>query len=131
MKFIPYHRDDLKVFKAIEYCHVANRWKVLDTATGVYQLFKKHGMLNYTKSDLVFANLNTIAILGEASLADHLYIKQQIAAISVFGDDALQRIATNIVDYQQLLDIEPHGMTLELRRSILAFATVFDTVEVG
>jgi hypothetical protein len=124
MKFLPFHNDGVLVFRLFRHTRevdsIANffssgYWEKLDVDRNVFSLYERHGMLDFTKSDLIFWELN------KGSVSD--YIIEQAHLISKSADDALWRIATNLVDYNQLLEIEPYGMSTQLRRSILAFAT--------
>ena len=130
MKFLPCRIEESIVFKLIRHTKetdsIANffssgYWEKIDTDTNVFSLYKRHGMLDFTKSDLVFASLNKEAVSD--------YIIQQAHLVDRFADDALQRIATNLVDHRKLLAIEPYGMSVPLRRSLLAFTTIIVPVK--
>ena len=133
MRFIVQHRNDMAVFKLIKHlrelqCRVEKDdkevWRTVDIDSNLKNLLARHKMLDFTEAEIIAAKMFLLTDKWKESeegyYCDIAYCKKQAQLILTHGDSAIERIASQIIDPQKLVNIE-HGLPTWARRLTLAF----------
>jgi hypothetical protein len=95
-------------------------WNVIDSDMNLYLLLERHRQLSFTKTELLTARL---LALSEFWIPPHQkdYCLEQANLINKNADEAIERIATNLIDPCEFVDVHLYGLPTWIRRLTLAF----------
>lgn len=141
MKFVQHHKNSLPTFKLIKhsfepsvldcnkhkasahlhYANPGNFWYTVDENQSLSALLARYGMLGFTESELLVAQmLASKNALWRKSQSSRNYCLEQANLIARYGDDAIERVASQIIEPCKFVDIE-YGLPTWIRRLTLAF----------
>lgn len=142
MKFIQHHSNGLSTFKLIKhsfepsafegnkhkvsaysrYANCGNSWHTIDENQSLSTLLARYGMLDFTESELLAAQmLASKNALWRKSQSSRNYCFEQANLIARYADDAIERVASQIIEPCKFVDVE-YGLPTWIRRLTLAFA---------
>jgi hypothetical protein len=93
-------------------------WSVIDSNTDLRVLLARNNMLNFTEKELYSAKSR----VRELDTNEHSYCLSQAKSIIRDADVSIQRLATQIINQNYLIEGYAHGLDTWVRRLTLAFA---------
>jgi hypothetical protein len=128
MQFIVRHQNGLKSFELLKHkselagASPPNKsWILVDYDSSLETLLRCHKMLDFTKAELLAAQMLTNKnTLWRKSQSSRDYCQEQASLISVYADDAIERVASQIIPPHEFENTE-YGVPTWIRRLTLAF----------
>lgn len=137
MKFVQHHNNGLPTFKLIKhsfelsifegkkhkvpYANRGNSWHTIDENQSLSILLARYKMLDVTESELLAAQmLASKNALWQKSQSSRNYCFEQANLIARYADDAIERVASQIIEPCKFVDVE-YGLPTWIRRLTLAF----------
>lgn len=129
MRFIRHHENGLTMFKVIKHSHElrgalpGERWTAVDDSQSMRVLLDRHEMLNFTEAEILAAQM-LVKKNNEwrKSQSSRVYCRKQASLIDKYADDAIERVASQIIEPCKFVDIE-YGLPTWIRRLTLAFVS--------
>ncbi len=128
MRFIRHHSNGLTTFKLVKHASElrgalpGDKWIVVDESSSLQELLCRYEMLDFTKTELLAAQmLASKNALWRKSESSRSYCRKQASLIPAYADEAIERVASQIVAPHEFKDLE-YGISPWIRRLTLAFA---------
>ena len=129
MKFVRHHNNGLTAFKLIKHSREINsglpgeRWITVGESQNLRSLLGHHEMLNFTEAEVLAAQM-LVKKNNEwhKSQSSRDYCRKQAALIAEYADDAIERVASQIIEPSKFVDME-YGLPSWTRRLTLAFVS--------
>ena len=129
MKFVRHQHNGFPVFKLMQHSHAlrdkppGEQWLTVDRNCTLAVLLERYKMLNFTEAELLAAQMlvkkNGVWRKPESS---RVYCLKQAALITEYADDAIERVASQIIEPSKFVDME-YGLPSWIRRLTLAFVS--------